>query len=456
VIQVTKPWCIALLVLLAISIGLFAHKSDGRYFFEDGDTGLLLSGIHSEHHPWIHSWIHDWPIGNHFYRPLSTLSIQIDDALYHRNGDGWGLTNILIVIGCTVGLFWLAREVTDDPIYTTITTAIFYLWELDSGGFFTNIVGGVALAICITGIYRHRTRCKLYLPAAFVWIWFSIEMQGVSFLQSREINWVPGRTASTMLLFALPALACFARFCRLNPQRKAQETYSSTDVPATKSTSMASQRSPSKAWAYLSAFLTLLSLACYEQAVAVPLLIALVAYSWHLRNRKINWSFSFLFGLALMVYIAAHLSFVSIHPSHYYTMQRRNFGTGLLMLQRYLFFPVITVMGLYFSKFIWSFLYICGEFVAAIKIISSFYAVWEARRRWILIGFGWLGSSLAYLPMAWFKEFGHYHYFPMAIRSIAVAGLGLVAYELIIIAVSPPAIQAPARPSPAPGSLVHL
>jgi len=43
--------------------------------------------------------------------------------------------------------------------------------------------------------------------------------------------------------------------------------------------------------------------------------------------------------------------------------------------------------------------------------------------------------------MAWLKQFGHYHYWPLALRTIFVLGIARVAWDLVSIAACPPSCE---------------
>jgi len=93
-----------------------------------------------------------------------------------------------------------------------------------------------------------------------------------------------------------------------------------------------------------------------------------------------------------------------------------------------------------------------GFFLSVVENLTAFY---QSRRRWIFALAGYGMSIIAFLPMAWVKQFAHYNYWPMALRSLFAVTLLWVAFELAVIAWSPRGRQAPLRPDPAPGSLPH-
>jgi hypothetical protein len=90
-----------------------------------------------------------------------------------------------------------------------------------------------------------------------------------------------------------------------------------------------------------------------------------------------------------------------------------------------------------------------------ISMASTIGALIATRKEWLLPLTGWSLSTIAFLPMAWLKHFDHYHYLPMAMRSLFVVAMAAVAGKVFVSAVSRPALQAPARLDPSPGSLPH-
>ena len=454
--HIPKAWRWPLLVLLYAVLGLVYYRSNGQNLLPDSDTQLILGGL--KRHPdfWLW-WHHDWPLGNHFYRPMSTFFFQFDHLVYGNNGAGWAWTTALLCIFSTIGVYWAAREITDSPLLTAIATFIFYLWQIDSGSFLLFYTPQTAIVIAVIGFIRHRKNWRAYIPAAFVWMWLAQELSGITSLEFRDLHWIPGRTATSMAVFAMLSIACFARYCRLLPRRVVEKPITSMDVPATKSTVINREtKLPSIAWPIASGILMFLAMACYEQGVMVPAVLGLVALAWYFRGSKIQWSWAGYFAAILLAYIGLHLAFVPHQESRYYKWQKRSNYSAFTFMQRYFFIPYYPWRYLVASFSGGPLMLITSSpYNSFIELVSSIYAMWESRRKWVIIGFGWLGSTLAYAPMAWYKDFDHYHYWPMAVRSIGVAAFLVVAVEMALIAVSPPTLQAPQRLVPAPGSLPH-
>src|SRR5690606_23965300 len=101
--------------------------------------------------------------------------------------------------------------------------------------------------------------------------------------------WLPGRTASTMLLFALVSMASYARYERLTADRKPALEPTAVDLPATKGS--VSVKAGRFAWGWLGGvFLGLvLALGCYEQAVVLPGVLTGVAVLFLTKRRMPHW-----------------------------------------------------------------------------------------------------------------------------------------------------------------------
>src|SRR4051812_29278202 len=109
-----KRWRVWLVLLLAISAFVLLSHGRGPSLLQDSDTAALLRITRARQAPL--SWFAgDWPLENHFYRPLPTLTFELDDRLWHHSPDGYGWTNAILCVLCIWGLFWLLREMTDSP-----------------------------------------------------------------------------------------------------------------------------------------------------------------------------------------------------------------------------------------------------------------------------------------------------------------------------------------------------
>ncbi|MER3495458.1 MAG: hypothetical protein C4320_00665 [Armatimonadota bacterium] len=202
-VRVFRTWMLgvpaALLVLL--------HRASGPGLLRDSDTLGLIQGITERHAPL--SWfLGDWPLGNHFYRPLPTLLFELDHFLYGSNSAGFGFTNALLAALGVLALLFFASQVLR-PLPALAATWLFAFWTVGQSFGPSGIVTGVALGAILAGIWRRRFGFALALGTA-IWA-FGDEIGGIIGLENGIVGWLPGRTASTCTLFALLALACYAR-----------------------------------------------------------------------------------------------------------------------------------------------------------------------------------------------------------------------------------------------------
>lgn len=452
-----KKWIGYALLILCLSLVCWVFQGRDAFALRDTDTQSIIAGLN--HHPGLgYWWHHDWPLGNHFYRPLSTLLFQFDLGLHAQNDLAWIQTNALLVALAVASFGWFVAELSDSISFSFLCTALFVTWIIGLGANLTPLFWIVALCVFAVGLGRHGLSGRLYLPAVFVWIWVAYECQGIADLFFRSEGWIPGRTATSMTTLAFVSMAAFTRYCRLGPMKNSEPVSTALDLPATKSSVEADNLSPKgRIWWLLLALIALAgALACYEQAVMVPALLGMIALYWHFRHRIMNWATAIPVVGILAAYIAAHLAFVPHEASTYYNWQKQPATMAVRSLQRYFLFPITQFEKLRVVAsggiLVWLFI---DPWIAAMNFAASITAAWQAQRKGLLCGFGWLGSTLAFLPMAFYKDFSHYHFWPMAIRTIWVVGLGSVAVELTVIAASPRACQSPLRPHPAPGSLLH-
>ncbi|HLO99984.1 MAG TPA: hypothetical protein VK171_15420, partial [Fimbriimonas sp.] len=88
--------------------------------------------------------------------------------------------------------------------------------------------------------------------------------------------------------------------------------------------------------------------------------------------------------------------------------------------------------------------------------ISNLATWWTLRKQWILPALCVLLGVVLFGPMAFLKQFGHYHFMPSAMMAIGVVMMVTNVYKAAFTAMLPQAIQAPTRSDRAPGSLPHL
>jgi len=423
----------------------------------DSDTSVLLRTIRAKHSPF--SWFtSDWPLYNHFYRPVSTLAFELDNRLYGNAAWGYGLTNALLCVACTLLLFWFLRELTDRPWLTGVATFIFALWQVGLGYRLSDpflLLGAVAF---IGGLMRHPKNWRLWLPATLVCYEVSTQVSNVAEIGVHTLHWLPGRTALVMTVFALAASALYCRYERLYAERVVAKP-TPLDPPATRNTVRFEPKSGSGfIYPILAIVATLLALASYEQAVMVPAILLACACTFRWQGYRVRWGWQVPFWGTIAVYWVVRHAYIPPSPSHYQLQQFRT-GPGVyISLSNYL---IPSLFGLESAFQSWvpllpiSLISSLEPLGTVMSVASDIATVIQARRRWVLTFAGFGMAFLAFLPMAWVKQFNHYHYWPLAFKSLFVAMLGWLAFDLTLSAVSPQTQQAPPRRDPAPGSLPH-
>jgi hypothetical protein len=440
------------LITFVASLLIVLRRAESPKLLQDSDTAFLLMKIREKADPL--SWFGgDWPLQNHFYRPVSTLAFEWDNARFGSNAAGYGLTNALICAACVWLLFWFLRELTDSPLWSAGGAGLFGLWNLDQPVpvYWLAIVGPPI--ILVVGILRHRTAWKGWLPGVFLWAYVPIELEGLMPLYFRNVGWLPGRTATVMSIFALLAMAAYARYERLGARRVLPEA-GPLDPPATRSTVQSRPPVPSWPWLVVSLVATGLALGSYEQAVMIPAVILGVGITMRWQGYQSRWWTQALFWGVLIGYLVLRSRLVPTEASGYQKQQFRDGPGVILSLVSYMLPNVGGLLTLRTNLDAGPLILLTsGPYLAVFEVVSNLWSYVSAKSEWRFFLSGYLLSVIAYLPMAWLKQFDHYHYWPMALRAVAVIALCKVAVEAALTAWSPPRLQAPPRLSPAPGSL---
>lgn len=445
------PWMALVLVVCGV---LFSHRSSSPGLLQDSDTVGLLAGIRERGNPW--TWFTgDWPIFNHFYRPISTLTLEFDNAVYGNQAWGYGLTNVLLCIGAILALFWLLRETTETPWMAGTGAVLFGIWHFGWPGWLPTALLVLAWASWL-GLLRGRERLGAVL-LAFLTLWFaSHQLAPIFELPGRMVHWIPGRTASSMTLFALLAMASYARWERCFAA-KAVALPRNDEPPASKNEPARAHPKPwQHLWLPMAVLFTALALGSYEQAVMLPAAMLGVAVLMFARGYRPAWWTQALFWGVLVAYLALRAQVVPTEVSGYQAQQFRD-GPGVWRsLLDYLapgWFGIEQAwIGLGASWLNLLFGAVLSGIVLALANLAAWVAVWRSKERWIALGYALLALGV-FLPMAWLKHFEHYHYWSAAMRSMFVVLLVAAGCRAWLSAVSPPAAQAPARQRPAPGSL---
>ncbi len=429
---------------------------------EDTDTRVLLQKLEERNAPL--SWFStDWPLENHFYRPVSTLSFELDQRLHPGDPAAFGFTSALICAICVLALFWFLRELTDDAGVSTAAALLFTIWNLRVSPPFLYILYWLAWAVVLLGLLRHRLGLRCWLPGALALAYLPLELRGMQSqsglaFSSGVLAWLPARTATVMTLFCLLSVAAYARYERLSASRT-ERAAEPLDPPATKST-RAATGVPAKGvivWPLAAIAAAALALGSYEQAVMLPAVLVGVALVMRLQGFRVRWGWQAAFWTLLAGYLVLRREVLPGGTSGYQLQQFRD-GWGVLLSIVGYAAPALTgIVGwVQYFQVNPAILLLPDPYIFPIELGGNIAAYWKSRRRLAFALAGWAMSLLAFLPMAWLKPFVHYHYWPMALRSVLAVTLAWSTYELVVTAVSPRARQAPARPSPAPGSLRRL
>jgi hypothetical protein len=447
-----KKWGPAWLVAFFASVlVLISHEPAPSLF--DTDTKVLLTVLRERNNPW--SWFTgDWPLQNHFYRPISTLFFEFDQRVYGTNSAGYGWTNALLIAVGVLLLFWLLREIFDRPWPAAAGAMLFATWCIDRGDRIADLVGLAFLPVLAIGIWQHRRNVRAYLAAPLMIGFLSLELRGKAYLYTIVMQWLPGRTATVMAVFATIALAAYARYIRLSSAERKPVASTPLTPPATRSSEANVAPRRVYGWLLVSAIATLLALGSYEQAIMLPIVALGVALSFYWRNRTVDFRWIGMFIVLVVAYMAYRYQVVPTVASKYQKQQFR-FGPGVYISMMNYLSPFLGGITSVFTTFTSGPEIFLGlqPYVAIIEFGQEVATYYQARRAWALPLVGYLISAAAFAPMSFLKTFNHYHYWPMMLRTIFVIGLLLVVAEVVVSACSRPVRQAPPRPNPAPGSL---
>lgn len=407
-----KPRWIALLFVLAACWAVFASRSSDPNLLRDTDTRVLLAAVRERQDP-LGWFAGDWPLGNHFYRPISTLAFEFDNAVWGDNAAGYGATNAIIASLCVLALFWFLAECFASLGVACGGALLFALWLLDHGARVASILGWLWAPIGLLTLLRYPIDWRKGLAAILVSLCLAYESAGVQLLWFRSIGWLPGRTATVMTLFALASLASFARF----------EALRSAGVPVRSRWG----------WLALAVVGCALAMGSYEQAVMLPACVLGVSVVRKLRGSQPCWSAHAWFWLVLAAYLMLHRALVPSEVSSYQAQQLRDGPGVLLSIYDYLF-PAATSLNAFASylEIGWISLLIAGLYRALLFVAQNVAGYVSALRlERPVFAAGWGLSLLAFLPMAWVKPFEHYHFWPMAMRTALVLGLALTLSRLL-------------------------
>lgn len=448
------------MVLACLAIALFC-RARGLVPESDRDTFFILSAIKQRANTF--SWFTtDWPLQNGFYRPITVLSFAIDIALSRGGLYDYGLSAVFYCALCILAVFWLARELTNSPPVATASALLFALWQTPIEVHWDWICWTLAFLILLVGVARHRLHVARYLPAVLAVAFVATELRGVHLREAPSgfyigvLHWIPSRTATLMTLFALSSMAAYARYLRKGTINSAANI-SPLDLPATRtSTENTTETKGTILWLIGSFLLALLALGSYEQAVMLPVVLFVVGLIFHFKGHPVKWQWQLVFWAEVLAYLLVRRAILPATISEYANQQLRVGLTALLSELNYVL-PCSVYAGGWIKQFaLGTTVLMVGLFWSfPLQVASNAAAYIGAFRQNRVVMLMWLCSIFAFLPMAFLKPFSHYHYWAMSLRSIFVVLLIAAVWKMVLSAVSLPAVQAPQRSSPAPGSLPH-
>jgi hypothetical protein len=427
-------WLLGILVVLLINLFSLRDVLNNENLWRDSenhDTRTLLKETR-KHEDALRWWVNDWPLGNGFYRPIPTMAFLMDDALYHNNLNMYRLTNWFIGLGCALLLVWMVWEIFRDTLGALCCGIVFSLWQsglahdlpMQSAG---NWLGIALLAFALLpgrgGLWKGIVAASL---AMVVGRELSGWLEKMDIVQAsfsfRNISWPPGRTATIMALFVIP---CVAAYCRWERTRR-------------------------NGWMWLSLGCLTLGFFTYEQTVVVPAVLIACAVALRLEGVRVRWRFHLIPWFMLFIYAGLHRTY--LEDTRYKKQAFRGPKGGWADVLVWLFpgaFEMRFMPGFFTDEIGWLFWLVKDFWYFSGQIVSNFIAYWEARKEWLPAGFGLLVSVGTFLPMAFQHPLAHYHYLPMAFRSIFVTWLMLILWRAAIAAVRRRA-AAPETPLPEP------
>jgi hypothetical protein len=449
---------VGILVALLLCLPILLARATAPGLLQDTDTSFLLMKLGEYNNPW--RWFtHDWPLENHFYRPISTLVFELDWRLHPASGAAFGLTNAVLCCLSALSVCWLAYELTQSLTKALLTQALFVLWTIGRPFPLLEFVApAIFIAVLLRMISERGVRWNQVL-AIFGSLFVPGLLNAVDPKFSTDtLQWLPGRTATTMTVFCLISLAAYVRFERLGACRAAEPAPSTTDVPATRS-SVQRGFMPQAVWGWLmlSVVTAILAMGAYEQAVMIPFVVFGLGLWLRVQGVQTRFAIQTVFWMVLLGYVMVRMQFIPIKPSGYQSQQFRS-GPGVLISMLNYVGP-----GLLSFQNVWT-------------SLSSGFLILLTPGVWMSASYGfgnvafWLSlktaakpliilvycGAVAYLPMAFLHQFGHYHYWPGAFMALFAVLACQQFWKVLVTAVSPRVLQAPPRSSRAPGSLPHL
>jgi hypothetical protein len=403
----------------------------------DSDTAVMLDAV--QRHGALRWLVGDWLLENGFYRPVSSLSIALDYALYGESGWGFRLTNWLLMVLIAIGAWTLVRayaRLVGNLSAEWLALGVGVALSLQQAGLTgiaakwsawwfvaITLVGTIGVKLWqgrgalnpptpvpsppLVGGERVRVRgdsgdqasgfhghfgLLLALGALF---WGFDRLLATEY--ARLITWVPSRTALLGTVFSVWAMYALV------------------------------QGATGRRWGWLAVggALYLLALGSYEQPITLVAVVGALAF-WRRRDWG-GWG-ARVFAIAALcaaLIVALRFALIPAEPSTYQQQQLRSSLSGPVFTYLTELLPPVGqwqywhAVGLQLEVLLvektgWD--YIAGT----VLYLGVLVAVWRWRG---LLGGAWLWHALAFLPMAFLHFFEHYMCLPQLGKTLFDVGL---------------------------------
>jgi hypothetical protein len=402
----------------------------------DSDTAVMLDAVRQ--HGALRWFTSDWLLENGFYRPVSSLSIALDYALYGESGWGFRLTNWLLMVLTAIGAWTLVRA------YARLVGNPYAEWLA--------LGVGIALSLQQTGLTGIAAKWSAW--------WFVGIVVGTLLLTEQVLKktpslrfpllaggtapeWFPSRSGGNLeeggvrqvylpLLLALGALFWgFDRLLATEYARLITWVPSRTALLGTVFSVWAMyallQGATGRRWGWLAVggALYLLALGSYEQPITLVAVVGALAF-WRRRDWG-GWGARAFAVVALCAALIVALRFALLpaEPTTYQNQQLRSSLSGpVFSLLTELLPPTAQwqywrSVGTHFEVLLvdrsgWDYL------LGTLLYLGVLAAVWRWRG---LLGGAWLWHALAFLPMAFLHFFEHYMCLPQLGKTLFDVGL---------------------------------
>jgi hypothetical protein len=406
----------------------------------DSDTAVMLDAV--QRYGALRWLVGDWLLENGFYRPVSSLSIALDYALYGEAGWGFRLTNWLLMLLTAIGAWTLVRA------YARLMGSPSAEWLA--------LGVGVALSLQqtgLTGIAAKWSAWWFVWVVLVVWVIKTVLPPSLRFPPLREGNQVGGGSSplregnqlgavpparrgnlqeGVQIILALGALfwgfdrLLATEYTRLIPWVPSRTALLGTMFGVWAMYALLRGATERRwGWLALGGGLYLLALGSYEQPITLVALVGALAF-WHRRNWGV-WSARAFAVAALCAALTVALRFALLpaEPTTYQRQQLRSSLSGPV-------FSFLTELLPPVEQ--WQYWRAVGAHLEVLLVDKTgwdylvgtvlYLGVLAAVLRWRgLLGSAWLWHALAFLPMAFLHFFEHYMYLPQLGKTLFNVGL---------------------------------